>query len=174
MSFIRVCCLLLLALASPPLLSVDIGQKAPNIIGKYVTSSDSSQIGKWFRLSKDLRNQPALVNFFWVECEPCIVELPHLADLEQRFPNVAFYSVHVEKEDIAVIENFLAGLSGHPRNMIASSAAVQSAYSPYGPKQKLPLPYTVIIDNSGRLLYQSTGYNAQTIASLEKALFSIQ
>ena len=174
MKFFRVYFLVLLALASPSVLSLDIGQKAPNIIGKYVTSSNPGDVGKWFRLSKEVRNKTALVNFFWVECEPCIAELPHLADLEPRFPDVAFYSVHVEKEELSVIEDFLSKLSGHPSNMVSSSVAVQSAYSPYGPNQKLPLPYTVIIDKSGKLRYQSTGYDAQTIASLEKALRSIR
>ena len=41
-----------------------------------------------------LKERPKVVNFFWVECQPCKQELPELAQLQQTYPSVVFLALH--------------------------------------------------------------------------------
>ena len=60
-------------------MAVVVGEAAPNIFGRTLDNN-------LFRLS-DITN-PVVVNFFWVECKPCVKEMPELAKLEKSYPNV--------------------------------------------------------------------------------------
>ena len=157
--------LLLLGLFATNVASVELGERAPNIIGKVL---GGEQHGAWFRLNR-APPQPTLVNFFWVDCLPCAEELPELARLERQFPQVRFLAVHAEDDDASAILAYLAQLPAHPSNILQGSSRLQEVYSETN-DEFLPLPYTVLVDPQGILTYRSTGYNAATIQRLTAAL----
>ena len=145
--------------------ATELGEPAPNIIGKFLGGERN---GEWFRLNR-APAQPTLVNFFWVDCLPCAEELPELAQLERQFPRVRFLAVHAEDDDAEAISQYLAKLPAHPRNILQGSSRLQKVYAESG-YDFLPLPYTVLVNSQGLLTYRSTGYNAATIQRLTAAL----
>ena len=157
--------LLLLGLVATSAFGVELGDRAPNIIGKFLGGERN---GEWFRLNR-APAQPTLVNFFWVDCIPCAEELPELAELERQFPRVRFLAVHAEDDDAEAISQYLAKLPAHPRNILQGSSRLQKVYAESG-YDFLPLPYTVLINSQGLLAYRSTGYNSATIQRLKVAL----
>ena len=157
--------LLLLGLVATSAFGVELGDRAPNIIGKFL---GGERTGEWFRLNR-APAQPTLVNFFWVDCIPCAEELPELAELERQFPRVRFLAVHAEDDDAEAISQYLAKLPAHPRNILQGSSRLQKVYAESG-YDFLPLPYTVLVNSQGLLVYRSTGYNSATIQRLKVAL----
>ena len=158
-------CLFLLGLVVTSAFGVELGDRAPNIIGKFLGGERN---GEWFRLNR-APAQPTLINFFWVDCLPCAEELPELAQLERQFPRVRFLAVHAEDDDAEAISQYLAKLPAHPRNILQGSSRLQKVYAESG-YDFLPLPYTVLVNSQGSLTYRSTGYNAATIQRLTAAL----
>ena len=108
-------CSFLLCLLTTSAFGVELGDRAPNIIGKFLGGERN---GEWFRLNR-APAQPTLVNFFWVDCLPCAEELPELARLERQCPRVRFLAVHAEDDDAEAILQYLAKLPAHPRNIFA-------------------------------------------------------
>lgn len=78
----------------------DIGNKIPEF--KMTDIKEK----KWS--SKDLKNKIVVLNFWFVECPPCIAEMPSLNKLVEKYKNnnnVVFLSI--ANSDKAKIENFL-------------------------------------------------------------------
>jgi cytochrome c biogenesis protein CcmG, thiol:disulfide interchange protein DsbE len=146
--------LLLMLLAMPPLHALEIGDRIPPLLGRTLD-------GKLYRLEP---GQPMVINFFWVECAPCVQELPELARLAQRTPNVTFIAVHVEEAEIATVRDFIARLRAAPPTIVVGSPRIKENYAIAG------LPYTLLVDRHGVVQLRLQGYSKAGIAQLQSAL----
>lgn len=133
-----------------------LGTEAPDFIGRTVE-------GKLFKLSRN-KEQPKVINFFWVYCEPCKKEMPELAVLEQKYANVKFISVHTEDNDGDKVEEFLSKLSGYPSNIVLSGKKIKDSYKYPG------LPHTIVLDKDNKVLLNLVGYTHENIVRLEEVL----
>ena len=139
-----------------------VGQTAPNF---HVTTLQGGE----FDL-KELRGRVVLLNFFATWCGPCLKEMPHLElDVWQKFKNKNFLLIavgreHTKKElvEFTSIVTFTFLIVPDPKRDIYSRFATTH------------IPRNVLVDQSGKIIYQSTGYSddefKKMIQLIEKTL----
>jgi peroxiredoxin len=148
-----------LLLFSSPLLAQDTGM-APDFTLQDVE-------GKTVQLSTYLGKNPILIDFWATWCNPCKTELPHLE------------AIYKENKDKGLI--FLAISEDSPKSVAKVKPYVKSknfeAIIPLDPDGSVlrkffgdnTLPYTILIDRSGKIVQTFTGYvpgQEQDIAKL--------
>lgn len=134
----------------------EVGQTSPNIIGR--TLDDQS-----YRLKSD-KGSPKVINFFWVGCKPCRLEMPELAKLEKQYQGVKFIAVHTLAEQPGNIIKFLKSLPGAPSNIVQTSGGIQETFHYRG------LPHTMLLDSDNVVLMNISGYTPENIRRLANAL----
>jgi thiol-disulfide isomerase/thioredoxin len=154
--FVGAALAMLALLPFPMPASADATRIAPDVMGKTLG-------GARFKLSQ-LRGTPVVLNFFWVNCIPCRVEMPELAELETKYKNVKFVSVHVEDEPDEQVAEFVKKLQGAPSTIVLASRRVQGNYKTFG------LPETHLIDREGHIAETLQGYTEQTVSRLTQWL----
>lgn len=150
----------LIALQACASMAIDIGDIAPKIIGRELS-------GDMFSLSS-LKDKPKVINFFWVDCEPCKKELPMLSKKERLNPEVEFLAVHAEinfeteaNYDIEDIRSFAQNLSSHPSIMILGSNRIKQQY------KISAFPATVLLNKDNVVEKVLYGFNEKTVSDLE-------
>lgn len=134
----------------------EVGQLAPNLIGR--TLDDQS-----YRLKSD-KGQPKVINFFWVQCKPCKLEMPELAKMEKQYPGVKFIAVHTQEEKPEAVMKFIQSLPAAPSNIVLTSGGVQENFKYLG------LPHTLLLDAENIVLLNLSGYTPANMQRLEQAL----
>jgi thiol-disulfide isomerase/thioredoxin len=102
--------------------------------------------------SKDLKGRPVVVNFWMTTCEPCIREMPALADIADQYEDLVVVGVNFREvpEDIAA---FLDGFTEEITFPIALDAdgSITAAF-------RVPaFPTTFFIDRTGVVRYRRIG-----------------
>jgi len=133
-----------------------VGKPVPTLIGRTLDD-------KPYLLKKD-KGSPKVINFFWVNCKPCRVEMPELAKLEQKFKGVKFISVHAEDENPAIVAKFVKSLSGAPSNVVLTEGGLRESFNYLG------LPHTIVLDRDNIVLMNLVGYTRENMQDLEKQL----
>ena len=133
-----------------------VGKRSPNLIGRTLND-------KPYLLNND-KGTPKVINFFWVNCKPCRVEMPELAKLEKRFKDVKFISVHAEDENPAIVAKFVKSLSGAPSNIVLTEGGLNESFNYLG------LPHTIVLDSNNIVLMNLVGYTSENMQELEKKL----
>ncbi|MBF0471308.1 MAG: TlpA family protein disulfide reductase [Gammaproteobacteria bacterium] len=140
---------------------MELGESVPPIIGKTLQ-------GDLVRIQA-ASGSPVVLNFFWVDCKPCVKELPLLSELEREFPQVEFYAIHVEDVSHQAIEAFINQLPAAPNRIIAASPVLKEQLNITG------LPYTLLLSSEGEVINTFVGYHeAEGVAPLRQALSGLQ
>lgn len=134
----------------------EVGRPAPNIVGRTLDD-------KLYRLKSDT-DSPKVINFFWVNCKPCKLEMPELAELEKQYPKVKFISVHSQEEKPENVAAFVQALPGAPSNIVLTSGGIKEAF------RYLGLPHTVVLDRNNVVLMNFTGYTPENMERLNAGL----
>lgn len=134
-----------------------VGEKAPNLIGHTLADD------RPYLLKRDM-GEPKVINFFWVGCKPCREEMPELAELEKKYPEVKFISVHTQEEEPEKVRAFLRSLSGAPSNIVLTSGGVDQTFRYIG------LPHTVVLDSKNVVQATYSGYTKNNMVKLQKIL----
>lgn len=143
---------LLLSLVCFQVSALEIGSDTPNLFGRTLD-------GKLFRLSE--KTGPVVINFFWVECKPCVKEMPELAHLGSKYPKIDVISVHVEDEERSTVQDFVNRLPAHPKTIVTASPAVKGAFDIRA------LPHTVIV-NKGKVELVVEGYTEKSFSRIKR------
>ena len=112
-----------------------IGSKAPEF-----TVSDGSES---LDLSK-LRGRVVVLNFWATSCVPCIEEIPSLAELQRRMPNLSVVAVSSDEDD-ALYRRFLTQYNVNFLTVRDPSYRVPHMYG------TVKIPETYVIDRKGVL-----------------------
>jgi len=127
------------------------------------------------RVYGDNAKEPSAVvlSFFATWCVPCRAEVPQLEILSQEFPEIQFYLISVKDPEDKILKwlNDLKvelpvlvdkyGNTAKKFNVIGESNTGQEVAS---------LPSLFIIDKSGAIIYQHTGYKSGDEIELKKIL----
>jgi thiol-disulfide isomerase/thioredoxin len=98
------------------------------------------------------RGRYVLLNLWATWCAPCVRELPQLAQLKAALPGLVVVTVNVGRENAADTKAFLgAHGAGSLPVYVDSDAALLRAFNLQG------LPFTTLVEPSGREIAQATG-----------------
>lgn len=114
---------------------------------------------------ENLRGKVVVLNFWFVECKPCIMEMPELNKLTEKFNQQEVVFLGLATNDENKIRNFLKSRE-FKYNLVPNTKAIADTYQVFG------FPTHVIIDKQGKIKLYITGLGPTTIADLEKGITS--
>jgi peroxiredoxin len=117
---------------------------------------------KWDK--KTLAGKIVVVNFWFINCPPCKMEIPDLNNLVEKYKtnsNVVFIGIALD--DAYSLKNFLQSTPFN-YNIVADGRFTANLYG------VTSFPTHVIIDASGNSAFHTTGLNSNTIYSIDKAI----
>lgn len=138
--------LLLAALAG---LGIYLATRAPVIPDGFELSDLDGKPGQL----ADFRGQPLLVNFWATWCPPCRREIPLLKELQDDYPELIVVGIAVEEAE--PVRQFATEAEFNYPILIGEQNAIELAEA-LG-IEFIGLPYSVLIDASGRVLEVHTG-----------------
>ena len=127
--------------------------------------------GHSHRLSDTYSKGIVLLNFWATWCVPCAKELPHLQKLYDQYKDrgLRIFAINVDAPDrLALVSNFIGRYGYTLPVLLDTESKVVSLYNP-----RLVLPYSVLIDRSGRICYGHEGYSPGDEKSLEQEILSV-
>ncbi|MBM3178542.1 MAG: TlpA family protein disulfide reductase [Bacteroidetes bacterium] len=110
-----------------------------------------------------LKGKVVVLNFWFVECKPCIMEMPELNKLTEKFNQSDVVFLGLATSDENKIKNFLKNRE-FKYNLVANTKAIADTYQVFG------FPSHVIIDKAGKITFYVTGLGPSTMADLEKGI----
>lgn len=143
-------------IASLPSEGLQSGSKAPNIIGRTLD-------GKIFQLYKS-EAKLKVITFWSINSNPSKIAIQELAQLEKRYPDIEFVTVHsfdAKKENVSAIIN---RLSEKPSTVVLGKKRVKEIY------QFESFPHTVVVDYRNKVLSTITGHSETNLVRIERII----
>ncbi len=133
---------------------------------KDVEFSVNDMSGNSFKLS-ELKGKVVAINFWFINCKPCVDEMPGLNKIVEKFKNnenVVFLAFSFDKKN-----NIELFLKKHRflYNIIPESKQV---VSDYGIRS---FPTNLILNQEGNVIYEEKGLHSNTISELENTITSL-
>lgn len=132
------------------------GQAAPSVTFR-------SPDGKAISLTA-LKGKPVLIDFWATWCLPCMAAMPQMAALyqETRDKGLVFLGVDEDK-DAKTAADYVAE-KHEPFPNFHDSGEIGKALKQVG------LPYTVLVDAQGKIVFSKTGYSDDSLSELRAAI----
>jgi len=138
-------------------------QEESPLVGTQAIDFDVTDIkGKKYKLS-ELNGKVVVLNFWFVECKPCIMEMPELNELVEEFKGKEVVFLAIAVNDQKQLKKFLKTTDFNYK-VISSGQSVSDSYRIKG------FPTNIIIDQNGLIQYASTGIGPNNKANLLKQI----
>ena len=135
-------------------------RKANELIGKDAIPFTATDInGKEYTLS-DLKGKIIVMNFWFIECKPCLIEIPELNELVEKYENENVVFLGFAKNDTSKLTSFLENKK-FLYNIIPNSTKVIDDYNVFS------YPTHIIIDQDAKVSFLSSGLGPTTIHDIE-------
>ena len=124
-----------------------------------------SLAGTNVRLGDHFGKDVVLIDFWATYCQPCLIALPHLDELYQKYRNKGFVVLAVAIDEAALgsrVRVEAAKLRLSFPVLLDPDTQVVSRYNP-----RSTAPYSVLVGRDGRILSRREGYKVGERASLE-------
>jgi peroxiredoxin len=132
-------------------------------IGTKATDFSLENIkGKKYTLS-ELSGKVVVLNFWFIACQPCIMEMPELNELVEEFKEKEVVFLAIALNTKKELKKFLKK-NKFNYSIIADGQAIAQTYQIKG------YPTNIIIDKSGVIHYVSTGVGPNNKENLQKAI----
>jgi peroxiredoxin len=118
--------------------------------------------GEKFKLSA-LKGKVVMLNFWFVECKPCVMEMPDLNALVDEFKGKGVVFLAIALNDKKQLKKFLK-TTAFKYNVVSNGQAVSDAFGVKG------FPTNAIIDQNGVIQFISTGVGPNNKANLLQRL----
>ena len=118
---------------------VRVGERAPKLGIEELLQAPKGMAADW----KSLAGKVVVLEFWATWCGPCIVSLPHLNELVEKFKDKPVRFISVTNENRLVVERFLS--QRQVRGWIGLDTD-NSMMADYGVGS---IPYTVVVDKTG-------------------------
>ena len=112
-----------------------------------------------------------LVSFWATWCGPCKLEMPHVDALDKEFADQGFEGISISIDDARAYSQARAYVKGRKFQFNALFDKESKVVAMFNPSKTLP--YTVIIDGSGKIRNIHTGYNPGDEKKLEEEIKAI-
>ncbi len=118
--------------------------------------------GNNFSLEK-LKGKVIVINFWFIECKPCVMEMPELNQLVEKYKNKDVVFLGFANNEKTKIENFLKTKS-YKYNIIANNNDLLKLYNVNS------FPTHLVIDKNSVVSYYVSGLGPTTISDLDKII----
>ncbi len=125
-----------------------VGRRAPQITGKDLSGQDFSL--------KALRGRVVLLDFWAMWCGPCLVAMPHVQRVADRFVDRPMTVVGINSdspEQMAQVQRILQREGITFTQFVDADTSVSRAY------QVMGIPHSVLIDKKGIIRHVHTGFS---------------
>lgn len=116
-------------------------------------------------LSDHLGKDVILIDFWSTTCDPCIVEMPHIVAMYEKYKDQGFVVLAVSldgPESLAQVQSVVHDKRMSFPVLLDQETKVIARYNP-----KRDMPFAVLIDRSGAIVEKRAGYTAGDERSLE-------
>ena len=142
---------------------MEMEQEKSKLLGtKAIDFRLSDLNAKNYNLS-ELRGKVVVLNFWFIACQPCIMEMPELNELVDEYKNKDVVFLAIALNSAKELKKFLKK-NKFNYSIIADGQATAQTYQIKG------YPTNLIIDKSGVIQYVSTGVGPNNKANLEKEI----
>ena len=113
----------------------------------------------------ELKGKVVILNFWATWCGPCQVEMPHLEAMYQKYKDAGLEIVAVSADDARSASRVKPMVKSKGYTFTVLLDKETEVVAQYNPRKELP--YTVIIDQQGNVIYRHAGYTAGDELKLE-------
>ena len=112
---------------------------------------------------EDLKGSVVAINFWFIGCKPCIMEMPELNELVSHFEgkDVKFLAIATDRKDKLID---FAKKTNFDYNVIPDGRSLTKLYEISG------YPTHCIVDQEGNIAYFKSAYSPRTVAELTAAI----
>ncbi len=118
--------------------------------------------GNEYSLEK-MKGKIIVLNFWFVECKPCVMEIPELNKLVEKYNREDVVFLGVSHNSKSQVDKFLK-TKAFNYHIIADNQELAELY------QVLSYPTHVIIDKNSKVAYLVNGYGPTTISELDEKI----
>ncbi len=139
------------------------GRKAPNF--KLIDLN-----GKFIELNKETGNGPILLSFWATWCKPCLEEMAEYNKIYKQYKDEGFTLLAVStdtEKSVAKVKPYIKSKGYDFRVLLDTNSEVARKY--YAQQ----MPYTVLIDKSGNIVYSHLGYMKGDEMKVEKLIVDL-
>ena len=96
-----------------------------------------------------------LINFWALWCEPCRAEMRHLNDIYNKYKDNGFTIVGINQDSPKSVAKVRSYISAHK---IDFPIALDPNFEIFNSMNGQVLPYSLLVDKNGNIVYRQTGY----------------
>jgi thiol-disulfide isomerase/thioredoxin len=114
----------------------------------------------------EYKGKVVVLDFWATYCKPCLEEIPHLVELQNKYADLKVIGLHVGgEEDVPKVPAFVEKLKinyvlAYPEDELNSILLGNNS----------AIPQTFVFDRNGKLIERFVGYDLKVKADLEKAI----
>jgi peroxiredoxin len=139
------------------------GPKSNAMVGKPAIPFSVTDISGNAYTLESLKGKVVVINFWFVECKPCVMEIPELNKLVEKYKGKDIVFLGIATNDKAKLQKFL---EKQPFNYNIISDGSKTA----GDYQVTAFPTHIIIDKNSTVAFTTTGLGPTTMDDIEKLL----
>ena len=148
MSYSKILVLFTFLMACYPSYAASTNSVAPNFVSRDINGSS-------YVLS-DHRGEIIILNLWATWCGPCMLELPHLNMIDKKYEdkNVNVIAVSIDSaRDASRVRSYVRSRGYVFTTLHDYTTSIVLQY-----RASKIIPFTVIIDRKGKIIYQKSGY----------------
>jgi peroxiredoxin len=115
---------------------------------------------------EEMKGKIVVINFWFVECKPCVREIPELNKLVEKYKDQGVIFLGIATNDKEQINAFLQHTS-FSYNIIPNSTDIAELY------KINTYPSHIVIDKNSKIVHHTTGLESNTIRNLNKKIQSL-
>jgi len=137
-----------------------------DLIGKEALPFTATDMAGNNYTLESLKGKVIVINFWFVECKPCVMEMPELNELVEKYKNkdVVFLGFAINDEE--KIKKFTK-TTIYKYNIIPDSKEAVKTYSVNS------FPTHIVIDKESTIKYYTSGLGSTTISDLDNTIKSL-